>query len=147
MAIVRIQLRRDTAANWTSANPVLAAGEVGLETNTNQLKIGNGTTAWSSLPYGGIQGPQGPAGTNGTNGANGADGLDGVASATAPLTYNPTTHVIGINLSQIVLDNLGDVVISSPLPGQAITYNGTNWVNSQPQATGETISSFLLMGA
>jgi hypothetical protein len=48
---VQIQLRNDTAANWTSANPTLAAGEVGLETNTGKLKIGNGTTAWNSLAY------------------------------------------------------------------------------------------------
>ena len=47
----RIQLRRDTAANWTAANPVLAQGELGLETDTSLLKIGNGSAAWSSLPY------------------------------------------------------------------------------------------------
>ena len=47
----RIQLRRDTAVNWTAANPVLAAGEVGVETDTGKLKIGNGTTAWVSLDY------------------------------------------------------------------------------------------------
>jgi hypothetical protein len=48
---VQIQLRNDTAANWTSANPTLAAGEVGLETDTGKLKIGTGTTAWTSLGY------------------------------------------------------------------------------------------------
>jgi hypothetical protein len=48
---VQIQLRNDTAANWTSANPTLAAGEVGLETNTGKLKIGTGSTAWTSLGY------------------------------------------------------------------------------------------------
>lgn len=47
----RIQLRRDTAANWTAANPVLLAGEVGVETDTSKLKIGNGSTAWNALPY------------------------------------------------------------------------------------------------
>ena len=55
----QIQLRRDTAANWTSANPILASGEFGLETDTDQFKVGDGTTAWTSLGYGGIQGPQG----------------------------------------------------------------------------------------
>jgi len=53
----KIQLRGDTAANWTLANPVLAAREVGIETDTNQIKVGNGVTTWSSLPYGGIAGP------------------------------------------------------------------------------------------
>ena len=47
----RIQLRRGTAANWTSANPVLAAGEMGVETDTGRAKVGNGSTLWASLPY------------------------------------------------------------------------------------------------
>lgn len=48
---VRIQLRHDTAANWTSANPTLLVGELGLETDTNLYKIGDGSTAWNSLSY------------------------------------------------------------------------------------------------
>lgn len=47
----RLQNRRDTAANWTSTNPTLAAGEIGIETDTFKMKVGNGSTAWSSLPY------------------------------------------------------------------------------------------------
>lgn len=47
----RIQIRRDTAANWTSSNPILAQGEFGYETNTKKFKIGDGITAWSSLSY------------------------------------------------------------------------------------------------
>jgi len=47
----RIQYRRDTAANWTSANPVLALGEPAVETDTGKQKIGDGTTAWSALTY------------------------------------------------------------------------------------------------
>jgi len=46
-----IKIRGDTAANWTSANPVLAAREVGLELDTRKYKVGDGTTAWSSLTY------------------------------------------------------------------------------------------------
>ncbi len=48
----KIQLRNDTAANWTSANPTLAQGEMGIETDTLKFKFGNGTTAWTSLSYG-----------------------------------------------------------------------------------------------
>lgn len=51
----QVQVRRDTAANWTSANPTLAAGEPGFETDTRQLKIGDGATAWTALSY--IAGP------------------------------------------------------------------------------------------
>lgn len=46
-----IQIRRDLAANWTSVNPILASGELGLETDTNGLKTGDAITAWNSLPY------------------------------------------------------------------------------------------------
>lgn len=62
---VQIQFRRGTASAWTTANPTLAEGEMGIETDTDQFKIGDGLTAWTSLSYGGIQGANG---TNGTNG-------------------------------------------------------------------------------
>lgn len=46
-----IQVRRDTAANWTAANPLLASGELGFETNTYKLKIGDAINLWNALPY------------------------------------------------------------------------------------------------
>tara|TARA_B100001245_G_scaffold227575_1_gene204093 strand:+ start:4920 stop:6158 length:1239 start_codon:yes stop_codon:yes gene_type:complete len=46
-----IQIRRDTASAWTSANPTLASGELGLETDTGKLKVGDASTAWTSLAY------------------------------------------------------------------------------------------------
>lgn len=48
---VRQQQRRGTAAQWTSANPILSAGEIGFEIDTNKFKIGDGTTRWVSLVY------------------------------------------------------------------------------------------------
>jgi hypothetical protein len=48
---VRLQLRADTAANWTSVNPILLANELGRETDTGKIKIGNGTATWTSLAY------------------------------------------------------------------------------------------------
>jgi hypothetical protein len=47
----RMQQRRGTAAQWTAANPVLAAGEIGFETDTSKFKMGNGSSAWSALTY------------------------------------------------------------------------------------------------
>ena len=47
----RMQQRRGTAAQWTAADPILAAGEIGYETDTNQFKIGDGVNAWSDLSY------------------------------------------------------------------------------------------------
>jgi hypothetical protein len=49
MPIGQITLRKDTAANWTSNNPTLASGELGFETDSKRWKIGDGTTAWTSL--------------------------------------------------------------------------------------------------
>jgi hypothetical protein len=89
MAIVRIQQRRDTASNWTSANPTLAPGEMGIETDTDKFKLGNGSTAWTSLGYGGIQGPAG------------ADGTNGVVAATSPVTYDSGTSTVGIDQTAI----------------------------------------------
>ena len=48
---VKFQLRRDTAANWVSANTVLDLGEPGVETDTLKLKVGDGVTPWTSLDY------------------------------------------------------------------------------------------------
>ena len=46
-----MQQRRGTAAQWTAANPVLAAGEIGFETDTSKFKMGNGSSTWSNLTY------------------------------------------------------------------------------------------------
>lgn len=60
-----IQLKRGTAAAWTSNNPTLAVGEAGYETDTGKLKIGDGSTAWTSLGYfaGGSTTPTSDTGT------------------------------------------------------------------------------------
>ncbi len=46
-----MQQRRGTAAQWTAANPILAAGEIGFETDTNKFKMGNGSSTWGNLQY------------------------------------------------------------------------------------------------
>jgi len=48
---IQILHRRDTAANWASANPVLGASELGYETDTGRFKFGDGSTAWNALTY------------------------------------------------------------------------------------------------
>lgn len=48
---VTLQIRHDTASNWTIRNPVLAAGEYGLETDTFWIKVGDGVRDWEHLPY------------------------------------------------------------------------------------------------
>jgi len=85
---VKIQFRRGTAAQWASVNPLLSAGELGLETDTGKFKVGDGANPWSSLVYSsGPQGPQGdrgdtgPQGQQGPTGAQGTQGIPGVPGA------------------------------------------------------------------
>ena len=47
----KIQVRHDTTANWAAANPTLAAGEVGLDTTLGKFKVGDGSTAWTTLGF------------------------------------------------------------------------------------------------
>jgi len=89
MAFAQFQFRRDTAANWTSANPVLLSGELGLETDTQKFKVGNGTTAWNALPYGGIKGDAGAAGATG---ATGAAGVSPTVTVGATTVVTPATN-------------------------------------------------------
>jgi hypothetical protein len=49
-----MQQKRGTASRWTSTNPILLAGEIGVETDTNKLKVGNGTDHWNDLNYTGV---------------------------------------------------------------------------------------------
>jgi hypothetical protein len=91
----RLQNRRDTAANWTSNNPTLAAGELGLETDTTKYKIGDGTTAWNSLAYAYTAGAAGAAGPTGPTGATGPAGATGVTGPTGPIGATGATGPSG----------------------------------------------------
>jgi hypothetical protein len=91
------KLRRGTASDWTSKNPIMHEGEMGYETDTDKFKIGDGGTRWNLLKYyvdaDGVQqivdaslasvvltgspGPQGATGATGNTGPAGADGADG----------------------------------------------------------------------
>lgn len=65
---IQIQFRRGTASEWETVNPILALAEMGIETDTNLFKIGNGALNWNDLDYGGIQGYTGSTGYAGSVG-------------------------------------------------------------------------------
>jgi hypothetical protein len=92
---VRLQFRRGTATEWTTANPVLASGEFALETDTQRFKVGDGTTAWNSLAYGGIIGPTGNTGPTGPTGTTGPTGPTGPTGTTGPTGPTGTTGPTG----------------------------------------------------
>lgn len=86
-----IQIRRGTASQWTTSNPILAAGELGVELGTpNRFKVGDGTTAWSALAY-----STGPAGPTGATGAAGPTGPTGATGPTGPAGSTGTTGATG----------------------------------------------------
>lgn len=92
----RIRLRRDTAANWTAANPVLLNGEVGFETDTRKLKLGDGTTAWNTLLY--VQGYDNPTFT--TLGCTGVATLPHIHGALAGPVYIHCRNGTGSTLAK-----------------------------------------------
>jgi hypothetical protein len=65
----RIQLRRDTTANWENTDPVLADGEPGLDIVTNEIRIGDGSTSWTGLTAN-VIGGGGGSGSSLTNGSS-----------------------------------------------------------------------------
>ena len=88
---VQIQFRNDTAAAWTSADPILAEGELGIENDTDQFKIGNGVDSWTELAYGGIVGPQGPQGEAALWNFTGAYGVGDAYAVGDVATYDGKT--------------------------------------------------------
>jgi hypothetical protein len=142
----KIQVRRDTVANWNSVagSVILAAGEIGYETDTRNLKIGDGTSVWSALKY------QAPvySGTNSTLAAatlavdqtNNRVGI-GTASPSAKIQVtdnNPTRGIVGLVTNsgtssltgaqiQITQNTIQDYVIGQPAGVDALAiWRGRN---------------------
>ena len=89
---IQIQYRRGTAAEWTAANPTLALGEPGYETDTAKFKVGTGAAAWTALAYAsGVTGATGPTGVTGPTGPTGV----GASGATGPTGITGPTGVTG----------------------------------------------------
>lgn len=106
----RLQNRRDTASAWTSANPTLAAGEMGLETDTGKWKMGDGAIAWNSLPYSynaGAQGTTGTQGANGTTGSQGTTGAQGLTGAQGQVGQQGITGAQGLTGPQGITGTTG----------------------------------------
>jgi hypothetical protein len=113
-----IQVRRDTAATWTSTNPTLAAGEMGLETDTGKLKVGTGSTAWTSLLY-----ATDASDITGTTLASNVTGssLTGVGT----LTVLTVTGDLTVDTTTLKVDSTNNRVgIGTSSPSQTLDVNG-----------------------
>ena len=128
----RIQLRRDTSSNWSSTNPTLNSGELGVETNTSKIKLGDGSTAWNSLDY--VVYPLSFSDLlNKPTTISGYGITDAFDGAFSSLSGTPTT-LAGYGITDALsasaaLEDLSNVSISSLLNNQFIKYTGTNFVN------------------
>jgi len=95
----RMQQRRGTAQQWTDADPILAAGEIGFETDTSQFKIGDGVNAWSDLSY-----------------FKNLEDLGGTLDDYVPLTEKGVPNGVATlnSVGRIPLGQLADLVDSAP---------------------------------
>ena len=94
--MTKIIQRHDTAANWASVNPILAQGEMGIETDTRKFKFGDGATAWTNLAYASSEGGGGGGGTSDYNELINKPTIDstelkGTISLAAPLKIEKST--------------------------------------------------------
>lgn len=106
-----LQVRRDTASAWSIANPTLALGELGFETDTKLFKFGDGTTIWNSLSYGKTNSSNviGFENVNNTSDANKpVSTLQATAIATALTTAKDYTD--SVNLNHLI--DVGDYSVS-----------------------------------
>ena len=112
--VTQIQIRRGTAAQWTSANPTLASGEWGYETDTNKGKIGNGTTAWNSLAY-----------------ILGVGDIDGVTAGTG-LTGGGTSGTVTLAIDSSVVTLSGSQVLSNKTLWGRLIHLATSAIQVSP---------------
>jgi hypothetical protein len=117
---VLLEFRRDTAANWTSVNPVLASGEPGYETDTGKLKIGDGSTHWTSLSYiaPGLTNPMTTKGDIVVENATPAPARLGVGSDGQVLTAD-STQTLGVKWATPGSGGIGAVLFDSTLGSAA----------------------------
>jgi hypothetical protein len=151
MAVVtQIQVRRGTASQWTSTNPVLAAGEWGYESDTGKVKIGNGSSAWNSIGY--IGATSGTvtsitAGTGLSGGTITSTGTIAIDSTVATLTGSQTLTNKTLTAPVIsTISNTGTVTLptaTTTLVGTDTTDTLTNKTLTTPTITqGQSTPSF-----
>lgn len=120
-----IQFRRDTAANWTSSNPTLLIGELGIETDTYKIKMGDGSSAWTALGYLTINaGPYSIIPVQGTARGFSAGGYTGSSGQNAIEAFSFTSDA---NASD--WGDLTAVVPSQGCPGISDVINSNVYVN------------------
>jgi hypothetical protein len=118
MSTVRIQVRRGSATDWSGVNPILAAGELGVETDTRKIKVGDGSIAWNSLSYIAADAPE--------IGEISQDAINTALTMGAGLTktYNDGANTITINVDSnvVALKSYVDAAVTGLTNSTASTY-------------------------
>ena len=95
-----VKVKRATAARWASQNPVLAAGEIGYETDTRKMKLGDGTSSWTQLSYLVADG-------TGTGGGSGGQAATIRIGTVTTLRYNQNATVVNSGTSTAAVLDFG----------------------------------------
>jgi len=138
---VQIQIRRGTAAAWTSADPTLAAGEFAVETDTDKYKIGDGSTAWTSLSYSSL--PSGSVTTAGGVTITGTmtHGADGTG---ADVRFNSGTAgdyaMWDASEEKLILEGTNGATVLDITDGNVVIADGTLTVGSD--GAGEDVTFY-----
>jgi hypothetical protein len=134
-----IKPRRDTAANWASVNPTLAAGEIGYDTTNKQFKIGTGSTAWTSLPFS-TETPDGAQAK-----ADTAES-DAISSAASDATTKVSTHA-GLTATHGVSGAIVGTSDTQTLTNKTIDGNSNTLtvLNAQTTATASANNSTIVL--
>ena len=165
-----IQIKRGTAAAWTSANPTLNSGEMGFESDTKKMKVGDGATAWTSLAYtatdGDISGVTASTGLQG-GGTTGTvslsiDSTVATLTGTQTLTNKTLTAPIinnAVNTGSILISPEERTLISATAATGTINFDAAtqgvlyyttnasaNWTLNVRGNSGATLDSILTTG-
>lgn len=153
---IQIQIRRGTSGDWTSADTVLAEGELGLETDTKKFKLGNGTSTWTTLSYiidptavpgGGVTALSSLTDVvltspsvgqvlkyNGTNWVNGTDNTGSSLPTDQDLYTTSTVAFAGVNFGGVEITNTGSYFY---VKSDNVTMTNADWANTAFLLRGE----------
>jgi hypothetical protein len=140
MSTVRIQVRRGLASEWTTANPVLAAGEMGVETNTNKFKFGNGTDTWSALSY--------AAADSATIGELSQDAINQALSVGEGLTktYDDNANTIVVTVNTDVISTKAFATSEATTKAAAAQTAAEDYTDNAVNAVNNSLSGYLETG-
>ena len=124
----QIQFRRGTSAEWSSANPILAQGELGIDLDVNRFKIGTGVTSWNSLNYTAvfdvvIQSPDAPIVYPTFANASGVSAIGIASTGSTSVVYIPSSGNFGIGTTDATskLTVAGDILVSGIITASAFS--------------------------